>query len=427
MRLSLITTSHSVLGLDEDERFFCIHSGKGPYYGMALAGSNLYVASRGDSAGPDNGDAGVCESGSVLVFDSNTLEVVDELRAPFPIRDMHGVACIDGKLFITCAADNLVAIHDLTTGRWEEWYPSVDVGARHCDINHFNTIAVHENRLVLLAHNRGASQLLFYDRCSFDLCKSVRLGQQAHDIYSIDGVLGVCSSAEGRLVSTAGWTVRTGGFPRGIAFTSDSILLGISQIAERGIRSKVSSVLRRFTPDWHYQCDYVLDEGGMVLDILPIEVGVGVLDKLQMFRCGRQVTGTFNELIPGNVISPGADHDRSGVFDAEWHGPEGRHRWTAACEARMRMIANPGETAISVTALNGYPGEYRLDVYVDGQHVGYMQWGQAGESTETFALPAGSRICEVLFRVPRLWRPSKYLQTKDERKLGIAIVAVVIQ
>lgn len=427
MRLSLITTSHRILGLDENERFFDIHSGKGTYYGMAVAGSNLYVASRGDSAVRDNGGASVCQGGSVLVFNTNTLEVVDELRAPFPLRDMHGVACIDGKLFIACSGDNLVAIHDLDTGGWEEWYPATEVGARHCDINHFNTIAVHKNRLVLLAHNRGPSQLLFYDRCSLDLCESVQLGQQAHDVFDIEGVLGVCSSAEGRLVSTAGWALRTGGFPRGISLTTDSILLGISQIAERGIRGEVSSVVRRFTPDWHYQCDYVLDGAGMVLDILSMDVGVEVLDKLQMFGCSRQVTGTFNELIPGNVISPGVDDGRSGVYDPEWHTPEGSHRWTAAREARMRIIANPGESAISVTALNAYPGEYRLDVYVDGQYVGYMEWEQAGELTETFALPAGFRVCDVLFRVPRLWRPSRYLQTRDERKLGIAIMAVGIQ
>lgn len=427
MKLSLITTSHCVLGLDESERFFEIHSGKGLYYGMAIAGSRLYVTARGDSTVPDGSEACACQSGSVLVFDTNTLALTDELRAPFPLRDMHGAACIDGKLFIACSGDNLVAIHDLATGRWEEWYPASDVGARHCDINHFNTIAVHENRLVLLAHNRGASQLLFYDRCSLDLCESVQLGQQAHDIYSIDGALGVCSSAEGRLLSTAGWALRTGGFPRGIAFTSESILVGISQIAERENRGQVSSVLRRFTPSWHYQCDYVLDKGGMVLDILALDVGPEVLDKLQMYRCGRQVTGTFNELIPGNIIRPGADDGHSGVYDPEWHAPEGSHRWTAAREARMRMIANPGETAISITALSAHPGEYRLDVNVDSQRVGRMQWEQAGELTETFPLPAGSRACEVSFRVSKLWQPSKYLQTKDERKLGIAIMEVRIQ
>jgi hypothetical protein len=420
-RLTLITTTNNLLALDGQERFYRIHSGKGLYYGLASDERNLYVTCRGTTMGPAEAATRAQENGSVLVFNAHTLALTGELRPPdFPLRDVHGAALIDGKLFIACSYDNLIAILDFATGRWEKWYPSADLKARDCDVNHFNTIAVHGERIILLAHNNGPSQLFFYDRRSLDLCRVIRLGKWAHDIFRVGGEIAVCSSAEGLLVSTSGWTVRTGGFPRGVDLTGDSILAGISTLADRVNRHEMSSVLRRYTPSWLHTCDYLLEGVGMVLDILSLDADADL--RLEPFSDVRRFPGTYNDAAPGNVYLPGIDSARSGVFAPEWHGPEGTHRWTAALNARMTIVANPGESTISVTALSGFPDAYYAEVYVNGQCAGRMEWVRPGPLAAKFELPTVTGALELLFRVPHLWQPSG----DDTRKLGIGIFDVTL-
>jgi hypothetical protein len=421
-RLTIITTTNHVLALDEQERFYRIHSGKGLYYGLATDERNLYVACRGTTIGPADANTRARENGSVLVFDVRTLALTGELRPPhFPLRDVHGAALIDGKLFIACSYDNLIAILDLASGRWAKWYPAADVNARDHDVNHFNTIAVHDDRIVLLAHNNGPSHLLFYDPKSLDLCRVIELGQQAHDIFRASGEFAVCSSAEGLLVSTSGWTFRTGGFPRGVDLTGHSILVGISPLADRASRHEMSSVLRRYTPSWLHACDYLLEGVGMVLVVLSIDAGA--VAGLEPFSDLRRFPGAYNDVAPGSVYLPGVDNTRNGVFAPEWHGPEGAHRWTAALDARMTVVVNPGERTVSVTAMSGFPGAYYAEVYVSGQRVGRMEWTRAGQLGATFELPAMTGALELLFRVPHLWQPS----SDDPRKLGIGIFDVTLR
>ncbi|MGA2601762.1 MAG: hypothetical protein ABSH09_32770 [Bryobacteraceae bacterium] len=374
--------------------------------------------------GPAEAATRAQENGSVLVFNAHTLALTGELRPPhFPLRDVHDAALIDGKLFVACSYDNLIAVFDFATGRWEKWYPAADLKARDCDANHFNTIAVHDNRIILLAHNNGPSQLFFYDRRSLDLCKVIRLGKWAHDIFRVGGEIAVCSSAEGLLVSTSGWTLRTGGFPRGVDLTGDSILVGISTLADRVNRHQMSSVLRRYTPSWFHTCDYLLEGVGMVLDIQPIDVDEAAVATLEPFFGFRRFPGTYNDAAPGNVYLPGVDDPRSGVFTPEWHGPESTHRWTAALDARMTLVVNPGESTVSITAMSGFPGAYDAEVYMSGRCIGRIGWIEPGARAAAFALPEAAGACELLFRVPHLWQPS----AEDPRKLGVGIFDVTLR
>jgi hypothetical protein len=415
--------------MDDQERFYRIHSGRGLYYGLAKCGSTLYVACRGTTDGAIDASARAQENGSILVFDAHALTLKDELYPDgFRIRDAHGLACIDGKLFVACSYDNLIAIFDFATSRWEKWYPAIDMQARDRDIHHLNSIAVHEDKIVVLAHNKGPSHLLFYDPRTLDLCRVAQLGHHAHDIFRIGGELGVCSSAEGLLVSKQGWQLRTGGFPRGVEITEDAILVGISHVAERTNRNRVSSLVRRFSRTWLHTCDYVLEGVGMVLDILSLEIDEDSLARLEPFRQVRRFPGQYNEAMPGNVYAPGAAKPPVDVFTPEWHAPEGMHRWTAAREARMTIVANPGETTISVTALSAFPGLYHVEIYMGVHYLGRIEWTRAGQRTASFALPPGTRVSELVFRVPHLWQPSKCLQgAEDGRSLGTGVVAVTLQ
>jgi hypothetical protein len=416
----LLTTTHHVLAFDGHNHFFRVHSGKGLYYGLAQDDQHIYVSCRNQTKGPDDAMARAGETGSILVLDAASLLPIAELRPEkFPLRDLHGIACFDSKLWVISSFDDLVAVFDTVTHRWIKWYPSIDLAARDRDVNHFNTILPAGERICLLAHNNGPSHLLFYDRSSLELCSVLELGREAHDIFAAGGGIATCSSADGLLVSTTGWTVRTGAFPRGIACSEDGILVGLSQVAPRSIRREKSGIVRRFTPQWNWAADYVLPNVGMVLAILQVNLDLNnAAASLEPFEA-QCFCGEYNRLEPGNVYRVGSGN---AAFAPEWHASEVTHRWTAARESRMTVVVNPGETTLVLRATSGFPGPYSAEVLLNSHSLGTLRWSQPEYANSQFSLPPTVQgSCEIVFRVPHLWRPSACLGTDDQRMLGICV------
>jgi hypothetical protein len=128
---------------------------------------------------------------------------------------------------------------------------------------------------------------------------------------------------------------------------------------------------------------------------------------------------------PGDCYIPGDQrHDPSGWL--EWHPGEGTHRWTAARDAGMEVIINPGEQFLTVRALSGLPGHYLADVCLDSRFLGRLEFPAAGVTSATFSLegcPPGP--ARLLFRVPNLWKPADHIPGGcDARSLGIAVCLV---
>jgi hypothetical protein len=424
----LLTTTHHLLAFNEDGRFWRVHSGKGLYYGLAQYAGRIYVACRNIIKGPTDPSVRAGENGSILVLEAATLNVIDELTADFPLRDLHGMCCFDGKLWMTCSFDNLVAIYDLTSHRWSRWYPAPDPAARDRDVNHFNTVEEFGNSLCVVAHNNGPSHLLFYDRASLELSSVIQLGYQAHDVFWVNGAAATCSSGDGRLLSSAGWTLRTRGFPRGIAFSASSILVGISQTASCGMRREMSGILRRFTLDWRYCTDYVLKGVGMILALLPVDPAATAAERLEPWTHVERYDDMYNPVEPGDVYALGASN-ASMLLGPDWHYGEDSLRWMAAREARIGILVNTGETIVSVSAINSFPGPYKVDVYVDGSLLRTIQWLEPGHSQAEFLLPDHTgATCALTFVVPHLWQPAHCLpQSDDQRKLGAGITAVQLR
>ena len=193
-----------------------------------------------------------------------------ELHAPFPLRDVHGIACFDNRLWVTCSFDNMVAIYDFATKSWSQWYPAPNPEDRGRDVHHFNTIRFVNTKLCLVAHCFGASQLWFYDYPSLQLHNVLSLGEMAHDVIEFEGALATCSSAEGCIVNACGQKLYTGGFPRGVGLTAGGNLVGISLRSTRAERARKDAFLKWYAPDWQFRAVYELPGAGMVLDILPL-------------------------------------------------------------------------------------------------------------------------------------------------------------
>lgn len=416
----LLTTTHHLLAFDDQDRFFRVHSGKGLYYGIAQDGPHIYISCRNQTQGPVDTTARAEERGSILILDSASLLPIADLRPnDFPLRDVHGIAHFDGKLWVTSSFDNLVAVFDTTARCWTKWYPATDLSARDRDVNHFNTIVSEGQSVCVLAHNNGPSHLLYYDRTSLDLTAVRELGRQAHDIFPADGGVATCSSADGMLVASTGWRLRTGAFPRGVACRDDTILVGLSQIAQRPLRHATSGFIRRFTPQWHHAADYVLPSVGMVLAILPVDLAVSAIAACEPFHADC-FYGEYNPLEPGNIYLTGENGDA--LFASEWHLGETTHRWTAARTSRIAIVVNPGERTLAITASSSFPGAYWTEVLLNGQTLGALRWSQPGSARSQFTLPTGIQgRCQIAFRVPYLWQPSRYLHTGDPRRLGVGI------
>lgn len=264
----LVTTSKSLLLIHRSSgQGYRIDEGRGLYYGMAMVGNQLWVGARhrlvSSSLPPEQ------ERGQILVFNPDW-RCHTALEAPFPLRDIHQILWHHDRLWVTCPFENSVAIYDPAGRHWVAWYPLGLPEDGPKDINHFNSLAIFDQRLCIVAHNKGASDLLFFQLPDCTLVDTIRLGQQAHNVWRHGNGWATCSSGEGKLVSTDGWTVETGGFPRGMAVLGEETCIGISEIAERHQRDLTTSQLLFYNPDWALQRRISLMNEGLVLDLAPM-------------------------------------------------------------------------------------------------------------------------------------------------------------
>lgn len=265
----LLTTSHSFLLLDTDSgELHRLHRGKGLYYGIAQYGDKLYVAARNRLV--SSGVAQKDERGEILIFDQ-TLQLCGTLNAPFPLRDLHEIAWHDGKLWATCSFDNMIAIFD--GEHWEQWYPLGMSEGEPSDVNHFNSFMFDTERVWILAHNHGDSELLAYTLPTRELTQRIAMGRCGHNIWRENGQILSCSSLEGKLLGEHGFLLETGGFPRGVAFDGDTCCVGISELAERGTRDLTTGKVMIFNRNWKLHKEISLPGEGLILDLRPLPPG----------------------------------------------------------------------------------------------------------------------------------------------------------
>lgn len=264
----LITTSHSVIILDtEDFRAWRVAHRDGLYYGVAKKDEYLYVAARGRMVSSNIPPKE--ERGKIIVFDK-WLRKVDELSAPFPLRDMHQITWVNDCLWVTCSYDNKIAIYD--GENWEEWYPLGKPLSEPYDINHFNSISAFGDDVCIVAHNKGDSELYFFDIKTREQKKVFPLGVAAHNVWMDGSSIFTCSSGEGKVVGSDGAIIPVGGFPRGIIFKDKRIYLGISELAERNERDFTDGCLKVYNNTWDELNTIHLPGEGLVLDIMEFDI-----------------------------------------------------------------------------------------------------------------------------------------------------------
>ena len=163
----------------------------------------------------------------------------------------------------------------------------------------------------------------------------------------------------------------------------------------------------------------------MILDILPVSTNSASLSSVEPWAHMETYDGQYNPGDPGDCYFPGQQCDKAASW-LEWHAAEGGHRWTAACDAGMAVVINPGEHFLTVQAMSGFPGYYVADVCLDGTCIGQLEFLTAGVTTVTFPVKGrAAGPARLSFRVPSLWQPASRLAgSQDTRHLGIAVCSV---
>jgi len=277
----LVTTSRSLLLLDADSGAFRpVHRGAGLYYGITETPRHYLVAARRRMV--SSADPADAERGEILIF-NRRLEQVGRWQAPFALRDMHEIRWHRKHLWVTCSHDNMLAVR-LPDGRWQQWYPLGEPAGAVRDLNHFNSLHLRGDTLWVLAHNRGASEILQFDLATRSLRQRVALGQQAHNLWRSGGRWHTCSSAEGAIVDEGGRSVPTGGFPRGVARLPCGWAVGISELAERSRRDFSEGQVAIYDAAWRALRRHPLRGEGLVLDILPHRGVLTTLGRIAALR-----------------------------------------------------------------------------------------------------------------------------------------------
>jgi len=263
----LVTTSHALLLVNSKKGSYReIHSGVGLYYGISQDHSRIFVAARGqlNSSGtpPQN------ERGCILIFDQS-LRLAETWESPFPLRDMHQILWWRERLWITCSFDNMIAITN--GGEWREWYPFGISDTEPLDRNHFNSLTPSRDELIIIATNRGASDMLHFDAATLTLRSQSSIGTHAHNAWRQGDEWLTCSSGEGRIIGTKGFSLTCGRFPRGVAITKHEIAVGLSEPAERRERDLTDGAINFYTRMWKHFGTIDLPQSGLVLDIQAVD------------------------------------------------------------------------------------------------------------------------------------------------------------
>jgi len=266
----IVTTSNSILKIEENDilNYKIIETGNGLYYGIDYYENKLYVAARKRLTSSTNSPISE-EDGEIRVFDKE-FQLVEVIKATFPLRDIHQIRFIDDDLYVTCTHDNMIAIRN-KKGEWRKWFPLPK--AKLADINHFNTIDVDGDKIVICCHNKEEpSEVIYFDK-SLNFLMKFKLGRQIHNYWKEGDEIFTNSSKDSKIISNKGFSMLVGEFPRGYCKIDDKNYIGVSKILERPARDTKFNNGKINIYDKHYNLieSINLSSQGLISDIYYIK------------------------------------------------------------------------------------------------------------------------------------------------------------
>lgn len=282
MNLVIATLSHLIVYNIEENKWNFLHSEEGPYFGIAEYQNKIIIGKR-------NGTDQINSYASFLIYNKN-LNIIDEIKPKFPIRDLHGILVLNDSLWVTSTFDNIVGIYNFKTTEWKCWLPNtkknefkeIDELLIHQILNnnirgdkHYNTIVYHNDCINLLAHNFGNSDIYSFKLKNLEFLKKISLGQKSHNIWYINDEVFTLSSGTGEIISSNNFHLNVGGFPRGYTKSKDRVYIGVCvynvPASTKPNRFKSSFLIQSFNHDFKDQKNYFFENLGDVCDIFYID------------------------------------------------------------------------------------------------------------------------------------------------------------
>ncbi|MBZ0110915.1 MAG: hypothetical protein K8J08_00500 [Thermoanaerobaculia bacterium] len=259
----LVATSTSLLKVDtETEQVDVLDDRHGLYYGITWDRQHYLVAARWY---PKWMPTSQIERPRLLVLDAN-FNVVEVREFGVRAGALHQILFRDEHLLCTCSRDDSVVVYH--QGSWTVWYPSSDRRHHGRDTHHFNSVWIEGDRLFVVGHNNGPSDIWEFSWPERHLIEKHRIGLTAHNVWREGDSLAVCNSGSGTLENLRGEVLATtGGFPRGVVIGLDRNIIGVSWIANRSNRKQSPGRLQVFSKDWTLEKEIDLGLCGQVTEV----------------------------------------------------------------------------------------------------------------------------------------------------------------
>ncbi len=234
----------------------------GLFYGITWDQNFIYVAVRWY---PPLVPTSHIERPRLLVFDYN-FKLQDCQKSEVEAGGLHQITYYDNKLYCSCSRDDSFIVGE--NNEWRIWYPSKNIEDHNKDTHHFNSIWFDENKLFIVGHNNGPSDVWEFSYPDLNIMNKYRIGMHIHNVWKENGVLTVCNSGEGRIETVENQVIcNTGGFPRGVAIGEDLNLIGISKSANRTNRWLSKGRVNIYSKEWKMLDSLDLGKCGQVLEV----------------------------------------------------------------------------------------------------------------------------------------------------------------
>jgi hypothetical protein len=97
------------------------------------------------------------------------------------------------------------------------------------DLHHLNSVTYYNDLIYLLFHKRGDSEIVSYNPKTWEEVGRYKAGNQAHNLFEVNGKLWFCDSANSLLRSLDdSENILVRGFPRGVTVLNNRLYVGCS-------------------------------------------------------------------------------------------------------------------------------------------------------------------------------------------------------
>jgi hypothetical protein len=259
----LVATSNCLLLVDiQTGRTETLSDRYGLYYGITWDHELVYVAARWY---PWYTLSARVERPRLLVFDKH-LRLVERRKYPYPAGGMHQILFHDGHIYCSCSREDSYLVWN--GEKWSQWFPSDDSSHHGKDTHHFNSAWFEGDRMFIVGHNNGPSDVWELSRPDQQVIRKYRVGKYIHNAWREGDTIAVCNSGEGRVETVDGDVLaETGDFPRGVAIGSNVNLVGISTLATRRLRAKTRGKVQVYSKTWELLDTLDLGRCGQVCEL----------------------------------------------------------------------------------------------------------------------------------------------------------------